>query len=111
MTAKALEEEQLLTRLAQYWHSMRSGNPGFDWDQGRLAHATMSVYSRLQSSPGWKPGASDREVLGAWLTATGNGGWAPAQFETWCEGLWRKKRKTAKELLHSGAEDPLNPKY
>ena len=90
----AVDEEKLLTRLAAHWHRMRSGNPGFSWRNARAAHSTSSVYGRLQASPNWSSGSSDRDIYGAWLTATAANHWTPSHFDTWDEGVTNTPART-----------------
>ena len=79
----AIEEERLLTRLANFWHLARSGSPGFDWLNARTAHSSDRVWARLSASVGWTSSSSDRELYGAWVQAVQNDQWTP---ELWDEG-------------------------
>ena len=90
----AVSEEQLLTRLAAHWHTMRSGNPGFNWRSARAAHSSSKVYGRLQASPTWKSGASDRDIYGVWLISTASDHRTLDHFDTWDEGASNAPART-----------------
>ena len=80
------EDEKLLTRLANTWHTYRSGNPGFCWKNGRSAYMSTALYGGLQNNPNWASGASDRELMGAWQSITASHHWKPELFDSWDEG-------------------------
>ncbi len=91
---QTLEDEKLLTRLASTWHTHRSGNPGFGWTNARSAYMSTSLWKELQDHSDWSSAASDRELMGAWLSVTAKHHWKPDLFDSWDEGSLASGRTT-----------------
>ena len=78
--------ERLLTRLGEYWHTMRSGSPGFYWTKVRAAMSHPKVTQYLDAAEGWAPDAGDRELYGAFVQAIRNDRWKDDDFDSWDGG-------------------------
>ena len=104
------DEERLLTRLAGFWLETRSGSLGVHWVNGRRAHATAKVRQLLLANPGWATNATDRELYGAWLSATEADRWSPEHFDSWAEEDAKAGQGGARSLPKYRIKEELSSK-